>query len=130
MSSPSDAPPATRRARASATAASAMLMTLGMIGGCGPRRTPLPPAAVPCAGTALVIVRNQTHEELEVVMLDRTSWTLLGIARIGRTEFVLPAATPTERLGVRTPKGVWVPTNSAIRASSTGLVRLDTECRG
>lgn len=130
MSSLSTVPPTVHRARAGITAASAMLVTLGLVVACGPRKTPLAAPAVPCEGAAMVVVRNQTSEELEVLMLERSTWTLLGIARIGRTEINLPAATPQRRFGVRTQKGVWVPTNSAIGASSTGLVRLDTECRG
>jgi hypothetical protein len=130
MPSPAIAPPL--RARTGAAGASALLLTLGLISACGPRKTPLnaAAAAAPCEGTALVVIRNQTADELEVVMLERTTWTLLGTARGGRTEFILPESTPRSRLGVRTQKGVWVPTNSAIGASSTGLVRLDTECRG
>jgi hypothetical protein len=129
MSTPSHAHCTAHRARPGATTAVAMLMMFGLLGACGPRKSTLAATVAPCEGVPMVVVRNQTSEELEVLMLERTTWTLLGVARPGRTELNLPAPAPRSRLGVRNQKGVWVPTNSAIRASSTGLVMLDTECR-
>jgi hypothetical protein len=106
-----------------------MLMTLGLVGGCGPRTTRTTPPVVPCEGTQVVIVRNQTAEELEVIMWEGTSQTLLGMARLGRTEIMLPQSMPLNRISVRTQKGYRVPTNATIGSDPTRNVMLDTECR-
>jgi hypothetical protein len=100
---------------------SAVIALLGVAASC---RSAPPRPAEECTGQSFLVVQNQTHGPLDILLVKGTHNQIVGSAGPGRTTFALLSlnVTPDSRFAARRPQGAFLSVHN-------DSVTFSRECR-